>query len=43
MNLLDITQFFSPTMGGAELVFYNWVEGMARRGHHMSTNEIKKV
>jgi glycosyltransferase involved in cell wall biosynthesis len=35
MNILYVTQFFSATMGGAELVFYNWAEEMVRRGHHV--------
>jgi glycosyltransferase involved in cell wall biosynthesis len=33
MNILYITQFFSPSGGGGEVVFSELVKGMARRGH----------
>jgi glycosyltransferase involved in cell wall biosynthesis len=33
MNILYLTQFFSPTRGGAPLVFYNLAKGMSERGH----------
>jgi glycosyltransferase involved in cell wall biosynthesis len=35
LTILYITQFFSPTSGGGELLFYDWAEGMVRRGHHV--------
>ncbi len=34
MNILYLTQFFSPTMGGGEVIFYNMAKRMARIGHH---------
>ncbi len=33
MNILYVTQFFSPSGGGGEVVFSELVKGMARRGH----------
>jgi glycosyltransferase involved in cell wall biosynthesis len=35
MNILYITQFFSATRGGGEIIFYDFAEGMAKRGHHV--------
>jgi glycosyltransferase involved in cell wall biosynthesis len=35
MNILYITQFFSATRGGGEVIFYDFAEGMAKRGHHV--------
>jgi glycosyltransferase involved in cell wall biosynthesis len=53
MNLLYLTQFFSATKGGGEVIFYNYAEGMARRGHkvfvvchesnNVSENDIRGV
>ena len=33
MNILFLTQFFSPTRGGGEVMFYQVAEQLARRGH----------
>src|SRR5919197_1864820 len=33
MNILYVSQWFSPAGGGGEVVFYNLANGMARRGH----------
>lgn len=35
MNILYITQFFSGTTGGGELIFFYLAEEMVRRGHHV--------
>ena len=35
LNILYISQFFSETRGGGEIVFYGYAEGMAIRGHHV--------
>src|SRR5215212_8153581 len=35
MNILYITQFFSATTGGGELIFYDLAKDMVRRGHHI--------
>lgn len=35
MNILYITQSFSLNVGGSESVFYNWAEGMSKRGHQI--------
>ena len=35
MNILYISQFFSTTTGGGELVFYDWAVGMTKRGHNV--------
>jgi glycosyltransferase involved in cell wall biosynthesis len=35
MNILYITQSFSATRGGGEVIFYDFAEGMAKRGHHV--------
>jgi glycosyltransferase involved in cell wall biosynthesis len=35
MNILYITQWFSPIGGGGEVVFYNLATGMACRGHNI--------
>jgi hypothetical protein len=35
MNILYITQFFSGTRGGGEVISYEFARGMARRGHHV--------
>ena len=33
MNILLLTQFFSPTRGGGEIVFYQLADQLAKRGH----------
>jgi glycosyltransferase involved in cell wall biosynthesis len=33
MNILLLTQFFSPTRGGGEIMFYQLADQLARRGH----------
>jgi len=33
MNILVLTQFFSPTRGGGEVMFYQLANHLARRGH----------
>jgi len=33
MNILILTQFFSPTRGGGEIMFYQLVDRLARKGH----------
>jgi glycosyltransferase involved in cell wall biosynthesis len=33
MKILYLTQFFSASRGGGEVVFYSMAEGMAKRGH----------
>jgi glycosyltransferase involved in cell wall biosynthesis len=33
MNILLLTQFFSPTRGGGEVMFYQLADQLARRGH----------
>jgi hypothetical protein len=33
MNILLLTQFFSPTKGGSEIMFYQLADQLARRGH----------
>jgi len=33
MNILLLTQFFSPTRGGGEIVFYQLADQLARKGH----------
>jgi len=35
MNVLLLAQFFSPTRGGGEVMFYQLAEQLARRGHKM--------
>jgi glycosyltransferase involved in cell wall biosynthesis len=35
MNVLYISQFFSSTRGGGEVIFYDFAESMAKRGHHV--------
>jgi glycosyltransferase involved in cell wall biosynthesis len=47
MNLLYLTQFFSATRGGGEVIFYSYAEGMARRGHKVfvvchDSNNVKE-
>lgn len=45
MKILYITQYFSPTGGGGEVVFTELVKGMARRGHdiHVVCNQITNL
>ena len=45
INILYLTQFFSVTRGGGEVVFYNLAEEMARRGHyvHVISHQIKNL
>jgi len=33
MNILFLTQFFSPTRGGGEIMFYQLADQLARKGH----------
>ena len=33
MNILLLTQFFSPTRGGGEIMFYQLADRLARKGH----------
>jgi len=33
MNILLLTQFFSPTRGGGEIMFYQLADRLAKRGH----------
>ena len=35
MNILYITQLFSATRGGGEVIFYDFAEGIAKRRHHI--------
>jgi glycosyltransferase involved in cell wall biosynthesis len=35
LNILYITQLFSASRGGGEIIFYDFAEGMAKRGHHV--------
>ena len=35
MNILYVTQWFSPVGGGGEVVFHTFANGLAQRGHHV--------
>jgi glycosyltransferase involved in cell wall biosynthesis len=35
LNILYITQLFSASRSGAEVIFYDFAEGMAKHGHHV--------
>jgi len=35
LNILYITQLFSATRGGGEVIFYDFAEGIAKRRHHI--------
>jgi glycosyltransferase involved in cell wall biosynthesis len=43
MNILLLTQFFSPTRGGGEIMFYQLADQLARRGHKVFVIKHKMV
>jgi glycosyltransferase involved in cell wall biosynthesis len=43
MNILLLTQFFSPTRGGGEIIFYQLADQLARRGHKVFIIKHKMV
>ena len=43
LNILYITQFFSATRGGGEAIFYDFAEGIAKRGHRIDIISHKVI